>query len=416
VRVFAGGCVVEGCRIYDLRATNYSSVAISTGAVNDGIIVRNNIIKNINSLGNAALGDGNGLSRAISLGMTANATAQSIIENNYIHNIGGEEGDAITVVSSNASVYYDANTTIKNNTISNFNRRAIKIQANNVRVVDNYMTHNFATAAEIPNRMTVIDLVQGGGHSVAGNILDSCKFFTQISVFSISADAFSDFVIANNEISGIGAETSNTIISISPLGDNVTIKCNNITAGTGRAISVGGVNGCVISDNVINCTDNAAERVISASSTATKCIIKGNILMSGVRQCFIGFDSLNTIVVDNHVKANTPLFRNSAGNGNAVVSGNSIDGTAALFSLAESLKGNRISGNYYLQNQSIITPEPLYTTNSTGPTSAYAGMFVKAGQIVFDTSPTAGGYIGWTAIADGDAATVSWKQFGAILP
>lgn len=411
--VYEDGCVVEKCRINDLYTTTFSAVAIKTSDVNGGVIVRNNIIKNLTSVGDGSLGDGNGMSRAILLVGSANATSESLVHDNLIEDILGEEGDAITVYSSDgAGTWYDARVHIYNNTVKNFTRRAVKIQANRVYVKDNYITHDFASSASVPNALTVIDFVQGGNGFAQRNILDACKWFGQFSVFASGAESFDNFFIEDNQVLGLSSETTNTCISMTTLGDNVVIRGNWLECGTGRAISVGGITGLIVAENTIKAADEASTRTISLASNITNAVVKGNVMFAGARQCFIGVDAPNVVVRDNDVKCNTPLYMNAAGGGNAVVVGNTIDGTSGMTTDADTATGNRFGGNFQFGDQGNFYPAPLLHTII--PSTSLAGKYVRTGQIVFDMTPTAGSFIGWVATGSGLAESVTWKTFGAI--
>lgn len=423
IRIYAPGCVVEKCRINDLYTATFSCVGIGTTGVNGGAILRDNIIKRLNSAGNGSTGDGNGMSRAITLSMTADATSETIIENNILEDCAGEEGDSIAIISSNgAGTYYNADVIVRDNVIKNFTRRAIKIQGNNAKIINNYITHDYAASADIPNRANVIDLVQGGNHYVVGNILNGCKWFTQISVYASPGESFSDFIVEDNKILGLGSETAETVISISPAappaanGNNVFVRKNIITSGTGRALSLGAATGLIVEGNIFQSADEPDTRVISLSSAVTNAVVRGNVLLSGSKQVFIGCDAANVVITDNHVKCNTPLVRDSAGSHNLLIANNSIDGTAGMVTSSPTNTGNRFGGNFNFGDQYNPYPGVLYTAAASGPSASLSGKNVRAGQIVFDTAPAAGNYIGWVATTSGDAASVTWKQFGAILP
>lgn len=414
VSVSGDGSTVEGCNIANLSTNTFSAVGIEASTTGGGIYIRRNIIRNLVSNGDGTLGNGNGMARGISLAMTADTPRTSIIEGNVIESCMGEEGDSITIIASNGSgIYYNGNVTIRDNVIDTFSRRGVKIQASKCRVHRNRFTSSITDLTTIPNRLTVIDLVQGGDQFVQDNILDSCKGFTQINAWSTGGDSFSNFYIERNKITGLGTETTKDGIFMSPNGSNVVIRGNDIQLGTGVPIAVGTVSGCIIESNSISCSDNATARVISTTGTTSKAAIRGNILLGGVRQCFIGNDALNTVATDNHVKANTPLFRGSS-NCNALVANNSIDGTSAVYSNTPTLTGNRFAGNYNLGAQTNIAPGPLYVFGSSGPSVYLAGLQVAQGQVVFYSAPAAGGTIGWVAMSAGLAEAVTWKTFGNI--
>lgn len=64
---------------------------------------------------------------------------------------------------------------------------------------------------------------------------------------------------------------------------------------------------------------------------------------------------------------------------------------------------------YYKQRIPGRLPRELFGT--APPSSASDGSY-EVGDIVWNTAPTAGGYIGWVCVAAGSPGT--WKGFGAI--
>ena len=415
IRIYADNCTVANCYISDLYTTTYSCVAIGTTNVNGSTFIRNNDIRNLTSVGDGVLGNGNGMARGIAISMSTDTSGVTIIENNTIINVLGEEGDSVAILSSNGSgTYYTANVIVRNNIITNFTRRAIKIQASGVKVQSNILTHNFTDSAVIPNRLAVIDLVQGGDHLVTGNVLDKCKWFTQISCSTNTPDSFNNFNISDNTITGIGEETSNNVITLTTQGSNVQIRNNYIEGGTAQVISVSATNGVVIHANVIYTADNPLAAVIRTTASAVDVVITANILLRGARQAFISNDSPNCVIANNHLKCNSSLFRNSAGGSNSVVSGNSIDGTSFVYSGTGSLVGNRFGGNYYLRDQAILVPDILFNAQNTHPSIQFSGLSIQRGQIVFNTYPTPGSYVGWVSSTAGDGSEVEWHQFGLI--
>ena len=414
--------VVENCRISDLYSTTGTAAGIFLSGCTSGAVVRNNTIRNVNSVGDGGVVATNGYSRGIGMGLSTAPTGETVIENNYIYNIIGEEGDSIACgASSGPGVYLDIDLTVRGNTIRHFSRRAIKVQGNFARVLDNVITHDWTDAAQVPNAANVIDSVQGSNFIARGNILNGCNFFTQFAVFTVTTDVVSNMVFDSNIITGLTTSNTNNVFSIAPQGPSaptpstgVRISNNTISGGLGRAVSLGDCTGAVISGNMISVADEASTRTISLTAGAVKALITGNFMTAGVRESFIGCDGSNCVVSDNHVKSETPLFSNPDGSGNHLVANNSLDGTASFYFNNNTLVGNRMAGNYNFGSQTLTAPGPLFVENVGGPTVALDGLEVREGQIVFDSTPTAGGKIGWTAITSGDAATVTWKQFGAI--
>lgn len=415
--------IVSGGRIRNLYSSTANCAGLFFSDTQAGFIVRSVTITDVNSPGNGTLGDSNGFSRAIAIGLSGDPTGNSVIEGCYIANIIGEEGDAIAAVSGGSGTYYRLDLTVKGNTIRGFTRRAVKTQGSNVRVVGNAISNDWATAAEVPNAVTVIDFVQGGDCIARDNDLYSCDFFNQVSVQSQDAEVWNNFLIDGNTFWGLTSANTNSAVSITQSGPTsvtsgvgLVARDNVFSGGSGRAFSIGKCAAPVIAGNVVSVADAASTRTISFSSGVTKALITGNVMTGGVRETFISNDGSSSVVADNHVKTNTPLFENAAGSGNHLAVGNSVDGTGSFHFDADTLTGNRLAGNYNFAAQTLTAPGPLFVSQAGGPSVALSGLQVRTGQVVIDTTPTAGGKIGWTALASGDAASVTWQPFGAIDP
>lgn len=417
----ASKVIVEQCRITDLYSTTANCAGVFLSETLAGAIVRNNTIINVNSVGNGSLGDTSGYSRGVVIGYSAAATGETVIEGNYIENVIGEEGDAIAGNAGGSGTYYRLDLTVRGNTIRGFTRRAVKTQGNNVRVLANYITHDWTSAAQVPNAASVIDFVQGGDCIASLNTLYACNFFNQISVVSVGTEVWNNFTITGNLILGLTSANTPTVISITQSGPTsatsatgLIVRGNTLTGGLGRSISIGKCTNPIIADNIISCSDESSTRTISFVSTVVGAMVSGNVMIAGARQSFIANDGTNGVHVNNHVKCNTPLFSNSGGSGNHLINGNSIDGTAADYYDANSLISNRWGGTFNFGAQTTANPGDLSTSTAAGPTVSLAGLQVRLGQRVYDSTPTAAGKIGWTATTSGEASAVTWKQFGAI--
>lgn len=580
--------IVSGGRIRNLYSSTANCAGLFFSDTQAGFIVRGVTITDVNSPGNGTLGDSNGFSRGIGIGLSGDPTGNSVIEGCYISNIIGEEGDAIAAGSGGGGTYYRLDLTVKGNVIRGFTRRAIKTQGSNVRVIGNSISNDWTSDTQVPNRANVIDFVQGSDCIARDNDLYNCNFFNQVSVFAVAGEAWDNILVSGNTFWGLSDSTTSTLVSITPTGSaevtftngsaNITstdalpaigaavqfltsgtlptnfstgatyfvrssvtvsgtttitvsatpsgaaivagsagsgtqtligakaatvtftnasvniattdsipeintaiqllttgtlptnfstgttyyilssvkvgatttfslsatpggtaisagsagsgthtlvgletatgivVSGNIFKGGKGRAISVGRSIGTVVSDNIVSVGNEGSSRTISFTSGAINALTTGNMLLNGVRQSFIANDGFNSVVSDNHVKTNTPLFSNGPGNGNHLATNNSVDGTTSFHFDTDTLTGNRLAGNYNFDAQTLTAPGPLFVSQAGGPSVALSGLQVRTGQVVIDTTPTAGGKIGWTALASGDAASVTWQPFGAIDP
>ncbi len=413
--------IVSGGRIRDLKSTTANCAGLFFSDTQAGFIVRGVTITDVDSPGNGTLGDNNGFSRAIAIGLSGDPTGNSVIEGCYIANIIGEEGDAIAGVSGGGGTYYRLDLTVKGNTIRGFTRRAIKTQGSNVRVIGNSISNDWTVDTQVPNRASVIDFVQGGDCIARDNDLYGCDFFNQVSVQAQDAEVWNNFLIDGNTFWGLSAANTDAAVSITQSGPSsptsatgLIVRGNAFSGSSGRAISIGKCTAPVVSGNVMSMITSASTRTISYNSAVTKAVTTGNVMIGGVRQSFIADDGFNSVVSDNHVKTDTPLFSNASGNGNHLAANNSIDGTGAFYFNISTTVGNRLGDNYNFGDQINTAPGTLFTATASGPTVALSGLQVRVGQVVIDSTPTAGGKIGWTATTSGVSA-VAWAPTTAYL-
>lgn len=411
--IYGSQCIVEHCVIENLKTLTFSCIGIEVNNISLGTIIRNNIIRRCNAVGDGKLETPNGYCRGIAITMDRPATAMTIIENNLIEDILGEQGDSITILSLSSGTYQSSKAIIRNNTIDTFSRRAIKTQGNDNFILNNYIRSKFQSADDVPNRQAVISLIQGGDQHIIGNTFDGCNFFPQISVFSEINDSYNNFYIEDNKIVNLTAVSDETIIFTSPRGKNVVIKNNEIQCTTGTVISVGGVEDVLVAGNRISCSDNTSRPAINFTASVLNGVLKDNILINGLRQCFVESIGPGMIVCGNINRTNSPFFRDQNGNHNSLVTQNILDGSGLLYSNSQSLIGNQISQNHAIGQQTNSAPADLIV-GSGGPAISLTGIWVSAGTKAWTRSPTAGGKAGWVALATGLAESIVWKPFGQI--
>jgi hypothetical protein len=169
VKVTGPGAVLENGWYQNFRSTTQSARGIEARTTG-GITIRNNVIRNVMSVGDGTLGNGNGASRGIVLSGPAAATADSVISANLIQNIFGEEGDAIQVLffdGKTSTPFSSGRVAVSDNNIWNVSRRFIKIQASNVTVERNKL--NFYVTTSPSNPATSIDIIHSETVKVIGN-------------------------------------------------------------------------------------------------------------------------------------------------------------------------------------------------------------------------------------------------------
>ena len=242
--------------------------------------VTDNIIKNLEALPNSLnpdgshdYGRGGGLSRAINFEAHQTISSPILIADNTIDTVHGAEGDAISLwnfkevkangTGTDAGGHNYTNVLVSNNQIHNFNRRGIKVKVSGARIEGNHFYNSWGSsdvATELKSPQGVVDLVDGFGHIVTGNILTNCANFNGIKVVT-SGDPrnVSDMTITDNifqRYSDIGSSPSLIFFQMNA-GDGANIKSNLIIMG-----------------NVINCPNfkgigikvQEADRVIIANN------------------------------------------------------------------------------------------------------------------------------------------------------
>jgi len=243
---------VHNCVIQDLKAIPGKVIAIQIDT-NGHYTITDNIIQNLEAIGDGDFGNGVGMARAIAVTIndTVNVNKPSLIANNSIDNIIGEEGDAIVVQSNTEGNYFNLNTLITGNTIHNFNRRGIKIQGDQVRVISNNFFNSWSSRPATPQ--TVIDMNAGEDHVVAYNNIANCEWFTQIKIFEDrNGEKVNNCVVVGNIITKLGSAHDTSIMFFNTNGgDGLTVKDNAIDCPgcTTTAIGVRDTRNVIVSGN-----------------------------------------------------------------------------------------------------------------------------------------------------------------------
>lgn len=232
--VTGDGCDVSGSSFFDLFAPANTYTAVGVHADFDGtssgdksILITGNSFRNIQAVGDGIGGNGVGLSRAVLLSGDQDIIKTSIISNNIIIGVTGEEGDAIAVISSNGSAFLDFPVLISGNTVTTWTRRAVKIQSNKATISGNTFRN---TQSSAPSSIQhAVSLVQGGDHVVDGNVFTSCRYAGQVvAIASSPLERVDNITITGNVVRDIGAETTSVPFFVQSYGANVTIAGNQI--------------------------------------------------------------------------------------------------------------------------------------------------------------------------------------------
>lgn len=197
LKVTGAGAVVENGRYENFYSSTASARAIDA-TTTGGITVRNNIIRNVVSVGDNTRGNGPGFSRGVGLNATAAATASSIISGNSIENILGEEGDAIHVLFFDgiANPFNTGKVTVSDNAIRNVSRRFIKVQASDVAVERNKL--DFDLVAPPANPSSAIDIIQSENVTVMANEINPNLIGRSVAVNGVSTARLRGIEIRDN--------------------------------------------------------------------------------------------------------------------------------------------------------------------------------------------------------------------------
>jgi hypothetical protein len=303
IRINADDCVVHDSRIKNLYAadsTDYNVWAIyfNLDDKTGGAIARDNVIENLENLGTETSSK---FTSGITVEANADRSSRVLITDNYIEDIKGTEGDAIKLINNVSSTYYSMPALISNNTIVNFTRRAIKIQANAVAIINNSFENNKTEQGSLQG---VVDLVQGDHHVVNNNIFRNCTFCSQIKCSAASVgETLNNITVSNNIILGIGSETTTGILyfktgeSSSTKGDYLTIQNNFIDAGdyTGNAISAVNAKRVVVTNNHVT---QGGGGMSPFSQTNCESVAYLNSLGTGVNPPSLRLSNTDTSVTD----------------------------------------------------------------------------------------------------------------------
>ncbi len=393
--VIAGTAVIIDGMTFDGKNTSLNTLLIDNTAKQ--VVVRNCEIKNSKQQAGDA-------TYAVGI-LVKNGTSDITIDNCYIHNIdapitGVARGILATQFGSPSTFFKDltisncffedispdsdgdgivlqplsyANDVDSNVINCRFNRcekRAIKIQANNVNVIGCHVTlpsNGFAGISIYGDRCKVIGSTITGGYSYIG--------------IEVGVPA--------------GVLGNQTVI------DGVIINMTSIVGNFGIRF-YGNINDLTVSNSTLSNLLTGIE----FANTGSRANVIGNTLFSINQNAIHNAGSAGTgmsqlSVVSNQFSSITAFtIRNDNGLQFSAI-GNVTDGSG--FGVGGSATGVRAT---YFSNQ--ISGQPVQTTGSAAPVSGTWSV----GDVVWNTSPISGGYAGWICVAAGTPGT--WKTFGLI--
>ncbi len=246
---------VRDCYIHDLNGfTDWGGIAIRLDfdGLDTSALVCNNVIKNLQGVGDGTGGNGVGMQRAIAHETDQDCTKQILITGNVIEDVMGEEGDSIVIAGGTTAATKFVPAVISNNTINGWSRRGIKIAANGVTIAGNFMTNPLLVT--LASLQRAIDCTSASNLVIKDNVLKECRFQLQIAIYLNSPQVGNDIVVSGNVIEGTGATGASGLIAIRTYGTDVVVEGNTIDwpdHGT-RGIEVQETAGVRVMSNIVD--------------------------------------------------------------------------------------------------------------------------------------------------------------------
>lgn len=284
--------------IINLHSDSENAYAFSV--VPKGITkVYGNKIDNINAIGDTTRGNFVGASRAIALNRSVEIDPgdSTVVEDNYIKDILGEEGDAIHLQYPN---YGDSNCVIKNNTIINASRRFIKLQCSKVKVERNTLKEQ--TDVIYAHTSQSIDIQYGSDIEILDNHV-STKQLNSIYINGTDSDNMSE----NITVAGNNIELNGVNYIYCKFTKNVTVEGNSYK--NGAMFSFSECSHFRISNNSITSQDNTSSPLFKVTSSCSNFVIERNTLKEGTYLWFAENRSPFSIFRENIILSDTPGFR-----------------------------------------------------------------------------------------------------------
>lgn len=377
VLVTGAGCRVVGSQVGNVRSATQAAHGVSV-VTSGGVTVRGNRIDLVESVGNTTAGDNNGASRGIYLWVATDATAPSVIADNIVTRVIGEEGDAIQITGASALAE------VRGNHISGWSKRAVKVQASDVQVLDNVIPESSGAVAA----GAVVDVL--GPLSdvlVARNAIRSAgKMLVQVS-------AATGVRVSDNRL------VAGSLAAVAVVGAiDVTVDGNDIEKGSAAVAVTGGSAHVVVARNVAR-GDATGTNAFSSTADCDDVAFLGNRGYGTGRTWLVSVASSNSAAIDNDAQ-----FDNTNSGGVRL----STSGIGARARGNVSKYGSAVYSTDYTAQRVAVEPWSSADVPSVEqPTTRH-----NRGDIAFNRAPVAGGTAGWVCVASGTPGT--WKPFGVI--
>lgn len=369
---------------------------------------------------------------------TTNADgASGIVTNNYFHRYGRKDEDYLGNPTGNNGLgctdFYGRGReiVISNNKFNECFNSAIRGKANIVSVViSGNEIHETRLAINIgPN--TYAD--QAGNISITGNVIRSAEQFG-IGVVGNPSSApnyVEGVTITGNHISGVtnpSALTGNVAGILVRYAKNVVVSGNTVETCTDTSVAgikCRNVEDCTITGNRVQSTVDTGIYVNGVNKSYT---ITGNSVEDSAKWG-IGIDSASSsvdgIVSNNMIQTAVDYgIIQLTAIGDLSVCGNVVK---SISGLSRGIYIPPLVTNVIVGNNISDATSPLFNSNINNTTKELMNSWNQGhdhrgsapttgtwavGDIVWDTSPTAGGTIGWVCTTAGTPGT--WKAFGTI--
>lgn len=406
----------------------YGSATLGASAIefvnNDTNIVQNckalnNRVENISAPNIGEIGAGEGSARGIVVvGYNSDRFKPNHIDNNYVYNITGREGDGIHVISVNGSTlsFDNSYTFVSNNNVENCNRRLIKIQSSNCEVYNNSFSNTFSNA-EMVGANGGIGIINSNNTLVYNNIGDVTKFPYGISVSNETTSLGVGNVIEGNNLKSDKNTASSWDNPINQralyIVNQQAIKVSNNIFLDGRFEFVN-TKASTISDNtILNTTTTNLNQGIQLDANCIGNTISGNKGDSntGVIVYFISVAGKENIIRNNSNNFDKSL-NYSIVQLTATASDNVISNNHNNSDVFNGLTNSSTLNNFIQLNNSGFGTLRNITIRDSVPTS---GKY-KIGDIIYQTpNNTTVKNIGWACVGNSVSNNGgTWIPFGVM--
>jgi hypothetical protein len=405
IGVFVSGA--RGCEITNSKIENlYGQFVGGCGIKADtfkGVTIKNNTIRSVNALGNNTLGDNIGSSRAILVTSTSPAMYPNVIQNNVIENIIGEEGDAIQILFFDGTnlPFLESMSIVSGNQIKDFNRRGIKIQGSNVKVVDNLIL-NRLPVEQLNNAVACINIISSDNVFIKGNHIECGRMFVGVSVVGGSTYTLKRVSVRNNEIKSGNDATAIYFDYITECSFNENTIYDGVNSISGSRSSNVNIQG----NTLFGGSDEGTQTAINIVSGNSQFFIRDNVIPIGKRLYMISNYAPNSIVENNHTRALAGNIRSYVEAAGSIYRNNT--NLSATTTYIGDFTDQYVEGGRNVGSGACGTADVMF--GSTAPSGL--NRHYNMGEVVFNTQAIAGGKVGWVCTGSGNPGT--WKAFGVI--